>query len=90
VVEAWGPLAAARVHGIATTGLDGMPAPPWKRARPHTWSMQDGQPVPGTAAPCRDAYQLVQVLSWVASRRRNLAQRLQWRGQIRTLMADLV
>jgi hypothetical protein len=90
VTEAWGPLAAARVHGIATTGLDGKPAPPRKKARPHTWSLQDGQPVPGTTAPCSDAYQLVQVLSWVASRRRNVAQRLQWRGQIRTLMADLV
>ena len=89
LAEAWGPLAAARVHGIATTGLDGKPVPPWRMAKPHTWSVWDGQPVPGTSAPCGDAYQLAQVLSWVASRRRNVAQRLQWRGQIQTLMADL-
>jgi hypothetical protein len=90
VAGAWGPLAAARVHGIATTGLDGEPLPPWRGAKPHTWSLRNGQPVPGTSAPCGDLYELMQVLSWVASRRRNLAQRLQWRGQIRTLMADLV
>ena len=90
VAKAWGPFAAARVHGIATTGLDGTPVPPWRRAKPHTWSLMDGQPVPGTTAPCRDAYQLVQVLSWVASRRRNVAQRLQWRGQIRTLLAEVL
>jgi hypothetical protein len=90
VAEAWGPLAAARVHAIATTGLDGKPAPPWKMAKPHSWTLVHGQPVPGSAAPCADAYQVAQVLSWVASRRRNVAQRLQWRGQIQALMADLV
>src|SRR5436190_3656471 len=92
VAEAWGPLAAARVHGIALTGLDGTPVPPWKRAKPHTWSLAllDGQPVPGTTAPCADAYQMAQVLSWVASRRRNVAQRLQWRSQIHSLMGNLL
>jgi hypothetical protein len=90
VANAWGPLAAARVHGIATTGLDGKPVPPWRRAKPHTWLLIGGQPVPGTAVPCGDAYQLMQVLSWVASRRRNVAQRLQWRGQIRGLLADVL
>ena len=90
VADAWGPLAAARVHGIATTGLDGKPTPPRKSAGPHTWSLLDGRPVPGTSAPCHDAYQLMQVLSWVASRRRNVARRLQWRGQIRTLLAGLL
>lgn len=90
VTQAWGPLAAARVHGIATTGLDGKPVPPWRTAKPHTWSLTDGQAVPGTVAPCNDAYQVAQALSWVASRRRDVGQRLQWRGQIQGLMADLV
>jgi hypothetical protein len=90
VAEAWGPLAAARVHGIATTGLDGKPMAPWKMARPHSWTLTDGRVVPGAAAPCNDAYHVAQVLSWVASRRRNVGQRLQWRGQIQGLMADLV
>ena len=91
VAPAWGPMAAARVYAISTTGLDGMPRPHRRLAPPHTWSIAHGQgySVPGTAAPCTDAYQVAQVLAWIASRRVNVAQRLQWRDGIRDLMSSL-
>jgi hypothetical protein len=90
VADAWGPLAAARVHGIATTGKDGKPMPPRPGAAPHAWLLADGKPVPGTEAPCADAYDLAQILAWIAARRGNVAQRLEWRGQIQRLMSWLV
>ena len=35
VAAAWGPLAAARVYGISTAGIDGRPVQPFKRVAPH-------------------------------------------------------
>lgn len=90
VADSWGPLAAARVYGISTTGCDGKPVGSFKKVQPHEWSLAKGGPVPGTHAPCGDGYEIAQVLAWVAAQRGDVAQRLQWRGQIRALMAHLV
>jgi hypothetical protein len=90
VAEAWGPLAAARVYAIATTGVDGIPVRRRRNAPPHRWSLTEGTAVPGTDARCEDGYAVAQVLAWVAARRGDVAQRLQWRAQIRTLMSHLV
>ena len=90
VAEAWGPLAAARVHAIATTGFDGTPVRRTRNAVPHEWTLKDGVPVPGADAPCQDGYAVAQVLAWIAARRNDMAQRLQWRAQIRTLMTHLI
>ena len=46
-------------------------------------------PVPG-ASTSRDAYAVVQALSWVASRRANVNERLQWRADIHELMDALL
>ena len=89
VADAWGPLAAARVYGIAATGNDGRPIPPRRKAPPHAWILSDGETVPGTHAPCGDAYEIAQVLAWIAASRGNIAQRLDWRAQIRPLMSWL-
>ena len=90
VADSWGPLAAARVHSISTTGFDGKPVRPLRPGPPHTWVLTRGGPVPGTDASRRDGYEIAQVLAWVAAQRGDVAQRLQWRGQIRTLMSHLV
>ena len=90
VAEAWGPLAAARVYAIATTGVDGIPVRRRRNASPHRWSLTEGTAVPGTDAPCEDGYAIAQVLAWVAARRGDMAQRPQWRAQIRALMSHLV
>jgi len=90
VADAWGPLAAARVYAIATTGMDGRPLPPRRMAPPHAWMLANGEAVPGTHAPAADGYELAQILAWIAARRGNVAQRLAWRGQIQQLMSWLV
>jgi hypothetical protein len=90
VAESWGPLAAARIYAIATTGLDGTPVRRTRNAPPHRWSLTDGVAVPGTDAPCEDGYAIAQALAWVAARRSDVAQRLQSRAEIRALMSRLV
>jgi hypothetical protein len=42
VAGAWGPLAAAGVYGISTTGVDGRPVQPFKKAAPHRWQLTEG------------------------------------------------
>jgi hypothetical protein len=90
VTDAWGPLAAARVYGISTTGIDGASVQPFRKVAPHRWQLSEGVQVPGTQAPCDDGYQIAQVLAWVAAQRANVAEQLRWRGQIRDLMSQLL
>ena len=90
VAAAWGALAAARVYGISKTGVDGTPVRVFRKVLPHDRAVTATIPVPGTHAPCGDGYEIAQVLAWVAARRGNIAQRLQWRAEIRELMAQLV
>ena len=90
VAAAWGPLAAARVFGISTTGVDGAPVQPFKKLPPHRWQLSDGVQVPGTHAPCEDGYEIAQVLAWVAAQRANVAEQLRWRGQIHGLLSHLL
>jgi Domain of unknown function (DUF932) len=90
VADAWGPLAAARVFAISDTGWDGARARPFRNGPPHSWSLNRTDRVPGTTAPCRDGYEIAQVLAWVASQRGDVAQRLQWQAQIRALISHLV
>jgi hypothetical protein len=87
IAKVWGPMAAARIYGMAASGYDGTPAR--TRVAPHEWKLTNRVRVPGTAAPCEDAYELAQVLAWVAARRSDVKQRLQWRSDIQGLMDDL-
>ncbi|MEO8077634.1 MAG: DUF932 domain-containing protein [Acidobacteriota bacterium] len=87
VAAKWGPLAAARVYGIASTGFDGKPSV--KKVPPHEQTLTARHRVPGTPTRCVDAYAAAQVLAWVAARRTDVAQRLQWRSDIRDLIDAL-
>ncbi len=81
-------MAAARVSGVAASGYDGTPA--HKRVAPHAQKLTDRVRVQGTTAPCEDACELAQVLAWVAARRADVTQRLQWRSEIQGLMDDVI
>jgi hypothetical protein len=76
-----------RIYGIAASGYDGTPAR--NRMAPHERKLTHRMRVPGTAAPCEDEYEHAQVLAWVAARRTDVTQRLQWRSEIRGLMDEL-
>ena len=89
LTKAWGPCAAARVNGIVTTGRDGTPATRPKKVLPSKRVLTRTAPVPGADGPCRDAYGVAQALSWVASHRHNVSERVEWRDDIPTLMDAL-
>jgi Domain of unknown function (DUF932) len=89
VHDAWGPFAAARVHSIATRGVDGEPSRTPRNTRPHERTILQPFTVPGAAAPARDAYSITQALAWIAARRPNVAERLAWRQQIPELVSQL-
>lgn len=90
VHPAWGVLAAARVHHITQTGCDGMPKRSGRTHLPQAWPVMSTERVPGTVVPCSNAYQVAQVLAWVASRRADITRRLQWRAQISDLITQLI
>jgi hypothetical protein len=89
VADTWGAFAAARVHAIATTGLDGEPSPTPRGAPPHARELLNPTLVPGAEAPCTDGYGLAQALAWVAARRNDVAERMAWRSDIPNLVAQL-
>ena len=63
VAKEWGAFAAARVHAIAVTGLDGEPSRTPKGAPPHAREIINPKKVPGTEAPCKDRCGLAQALA---------------------------
>ena len=89
LARAWGHFTAARVYSIATLGVDGEPDRTPRLARPHERKVLSPTPVPGARVPGEDAYAVAQALSWVASRRLNVAEGLAWRCQIPVLLAEL-
>lgn len=88
VARAWGPSAATRVHAVVTRGEDGVPSRHPRRAPPHRRHVEMPVPVPGARAGGDSEYDLVQALSWIASRRENVAQADAWRAQIDDLVAQ--
>ena len=89
VAERWGPVAASRVFATATTGVDGTPRLERRKVPPHLRRLTPTIRVPGTPAPCRSRFDVVQVLAWVASRRNSVSEQLEWRAAIGPLMTSL-
>jgi hypothetical protein len=70
----WGPVAAARVLHIWRTGLEARNAPPFVKAPASRKSLEATTPVPGVPSNPRSLYDLLQILSWVASRRSDFTE----------------
>ena len=70
VASAWGAFAAARVHEIVTTGLDGEPSRTPRGVPPHAREILHRRPVPGAEPPRPDRYGLAHALAWMAARRK--------------------
>ena len=90
VAKRWGVHAAARVYHIAKTGYDGEVRPFAKGVKPHEHKVQSANRVPGSFAPVRNAYDISQVLSWLASRRGTIEDQLDWMMDIPDLMRALL
>lgn len=88
--KAWGVKAAARAYAIATTGHDAEFTHPFEGGRPTERSVKLGPPVPGSIVPATSPFAVSQVLSWLASQRRDLQDRITWTAQIPKLVGSLV
>ena len=91
IEKRWGVHAAARVYHIAKTGYDGELVNPFaKGVKPHEHKVQSTNRVPGSFAPVRNAYDISQVLSWLASRRGTIEDQLDRMMDIPDLMRALL
>ena len=90
VAKEWNANAAARVYHIAKTGYDGNVTPFEKNVPPHEREVNGTSEVPGAFAPVRNAYDISQVLSWIAGHRGTLQEQLKWMLDIPYLMDALL
>ena len=91
VAKKWGSHTAAKVYHIAKTGYDGKLINRFaKDVKPHEHQVQPTNRVPGSFAPVRNAYDISQVLSWLASRRGTIEDQLDWMIDIPYLMRALL
>lgn len=91
VGKKWGVHTAARAYHIAKTGYDGEITDRFtKDVKPHEHQVQSTNRVPGSFAPVRNAYDISQVLSWIASRRVTIEDQLDWMKDIPYLMRALL
>ena len=90
VAKKWNANAAARVYHIAKTGHNGNVAPFQKDVSPHALKVSSTYKVPGAFAPVRNAYDISQVLSWIAGHQGNIQVQLKWLLDIPYLMDILL
>jgi hypothetical protein len=91
VAKRWGVHAAAKAYHIAKTGYDGELVNPFEQdVKPHEREVQCKDKVPGSFAPVRNAYDISQVLSWLASQRGAIQDRLDRTMDIPYLMRALL
>ena len=90
VRKAWRFKAAARAYHIARTGFDVQIAGSYKGASPRTIAVKQTREVPGCRGQARNAFDVSQVLAWLAGDRRDIQEQLEWRQQIPGLMQSLL
>ena len=97
VSKKWNIHGAARVYHIAKTGYDGKfvnhtKKPNNVKVRFHelTLESQSSEQIPGTFAPVRNAYDISQVLSWIAGQQGTIQGQLAWLMDIPHLMEALL
>jgi len=90
VRKLWGVKAATRAFHIALGGADVRLGQPFEKALPSERVVRVLGPVPGAIFPAEDVFAASQVLSWLASQRRDLSERVEWMKQIPGLMDELI
>lgn len=87
--KAWGKKAASRVFHIAMQGIDTEWTDPFEAGEATQKSFRFVAEVPGAIAPVQNLYGLLQALTWVATRRTDVEERLEWQTQVPMLMKSL-
>ena len=90
VVKKWGVKAATRAYHIATEGRDAKVIPFTPKASPSEKPVELGGFVPGSDTPAANIYAASQILTWLASQRRDIEDQLRWQGDIPDLMRALI
>jgi hypothetical protein len=88
VLKLWGKKAACRVLHICRSGTDVEVTGPFK-GRPADLTVRSTHPVPGSVVPAENLFQVSQAVSWVASQRPNLEERLLWQQKVAVLVDGL-
>lgn len=87
--KAWGKKAASRVFHIAMSGMETEWIDPFEPGEATEKSVRYIADVPGAIAPAQDFYSILQALTWVATRRTDVEERLNWQTQVPSLMKSL-
>jgi len=86
----WGPITAARVLHIWKTGLEARPNPPFVKCPASRRTLEATTPVPGAPAKSKSLYDLLQILSWIASRRSDFSETQAAQLEIGRLLTPLL
>ena len=89
VTDKWNKLAACRIFHICDSGYDVEFADPFAQGTATEKPIKRTQKVPGAPEKAQNFYDVSQALSWVATRRNNPEERLQWQTDIPQLIAGL-
>lgn len=85
----WGKKAACRVYHICDSGQDVEIVDAFDGAEPSKKVVRATGHVPGATNPAANLYDVSQALSWLASRRNNPEERVDWQSQIAELVSAL-
>ena len=89
VTEEWGKKAACRVFHICKTGHDVEISDPFARGSATAKPVNPLAPVPGAVASARTIYDVCQALTYIATRRANAEERVEWQAAVPRLLSKL-
>jgi len=89
IAKKWGVKAATRAYHIATQGRDATVIKFTPKAPPSEKPIELGDFVSGSDKPAENMFAASQVLTWLASQRRDIEDQLRWQGDIPDLMHAL-
>lgn len=89
LAKEWGKKAASRVYTIAMSGRDSEWLDPFEQAPPSERKVRLLAAVPGAKRRSESLYDVMQALTYVATQRSNVEERLEWQAKVPKLMADL-
>ena len=90
VKKAWGFKAATRVYHICHSSFDVRIVGNYKGESPSSIRVEKTVRVPGSPEESQNAFDVSQVLAWLAKDRNDYQEQLEWRQQILELMSELL
>jgi hypothetical protein len=90
LADKWGVKLAARAFHIIRSGWDADFAKPFEKGRPSEKTMQPTSIVPGISGKANNAFDISQVLSWLAKERNDVQQQIELMRDIPNMMDSLL